>query len=229
MKKKTSEVKTVRRVVAYVRVSTEKQATEGNSLEAQQARLTSYAAAFGYEIMSVEVDANESAGTLERPGLKRALARLDADECEGLLVAKLDRLTRNVGDLCHLVSAYFRDGGHSLLSVGEQIDTQSAAGRMMLNMLTVIGQWEREAIGERTSAVMQHMKSQGMFTGGWPPFGYRVDEEGNLVEQPFEQEKIALAGAMRREGISLRAVAAALGPNPRTGKAFGVTQIVRML
>ena len=56
---------------------------------------------------------------------------------------------------------YFRDGKRALLSVGEQVDTRSAAGRMVLNVMSSVGQWEREAIGERTSAAMQHKASQG--------------------------------------------------------------------
>ncbi len=113
------------RIIAYVRVSTAKQADHGNSLAAQKARLESYAQAFELEIVGFEVDM-ASASTLERPGLQRALAALDEFRAEGLLVAKLDRLTRSVRDLCELVDTYFKDGAHSLLSVGEQIDTRSA-------------------------------------------------------------------------------------------------------
>lgn len=69
---------------------------------------------------------------------------------------------------------YFRDGKRALLSVGEQVDTRSAAERMVLNMLTVIGQWEREAIGERTAAAMQHKASQGEYIGGAAPYGYAL-------------------------------------------------------
>lgn len=227
VKRRTKINSDVRRVVAYVRVSTEKQASEGNSLEAQTSRLHAYAAAMGLDIVATEVDAGVSASTLERPALQRALARLDAFEAEGILVTKLDRLTRSVRDLADLVDTYFRDT-HALISLGESIDTSSAAGRMMLGVLSVIGQWEREAIGERTSAVMQHMREQGAYTGGWPPYGFRV-QDGQLVEDAREGEILARAKAFRKAGMSLRSIAASLPPNPRTGKAFCATQIVRML
>src|SRR5690606_26004464 len=90
------------RVVAYVRVSTDKQASDGNSLDAQRAKLEAYAAAFGLEVVALEVDAGVSAKSLDRPALQRALAMLDAGEADGLLVTKLDRLTRSVRDLCEL-------------------------------------------------------------------------------------------------------------------------------
>jgi site-specific DNA recombinase len=216
------------RIVGYIRVSTDKQASEGNSLEAQRARLEAYATAMQLEIVAFEVDAGLSAKSLVRPGLQRALARLDAFEADAILVVKLDRLTRSVRDLLTLIDTYFRDGQHELLSIGESIDTRSAAGRMILKILTTIGEWEREAIGERTAAVMQHMKSQGEFTGGWPPFGYRV-VDGRLEPDAIEQALIERARAFRSAGMSLRAVADQLGPNNRTGRAFDPKQIARML
>ncbi len=225
-KKKNESVQA--RVVAYVRVSTDRQADNGNSLEAQQAKLEAYAVLFNLEIVAVEVDAGESAGTLDRPGLQRALARLDAFEATGLLVVKLDRLTRSVRDLCELVDTYFRDGQNRLLSVGEQIDTASAGGRLVINVLTAVSQWEREAAGERTAAVMQHMKAEGKFCGGWPPYGWR-EEDGVLIEVPEEQAMILRAKALRGQGHSLRAITCAMGTNPRTGKAFQLTQIARMM
>lgn len=227
MRKKKNEPTPVRRVIGYVRVSTEKQASEGNSLEAQTRKLQAYAQAMDLQIVAFEVDAGESAGSLDRPGLQRALARLDAFEAEGILVVKLDRLTRSVRDLGALLETYFRDGQHSLLSVGESIDTRSASGRMVLNILTVIGQWEREAIGERTSAVMQHMRERGEYTGGDPPFGFRL-EEGKLEEDPTEQAMIRRARGLREVGMSLRQIAADLGP-ARNGKPFDPKQIARML
>ncbi len=225
--KRKSQPETTR-VIGYVRVSTDKQADKGNSLEAQTAKLEAYAAAFGLELIAIEVDAGLSAGSLERPALQRALARMDTFEATGLLVAKLDRLTRNVRDLCKLVDTYFRDGTYRLLSVGDHIDTQTAGGRVTLNILTCISQWEREAAAERTAAVMQHLKANGKFTGGWPPFGFSADEDGNLAMDLNEQAVIAQVRVARAAGGSLRTVAASIH-NPRTGKPFQPTQIVRML
>ncbi len=228
IKKKNESSLGPTRVVAYIRVSTEQQASEGNSLAAQYAKIEAYAAAFGLELVTIEVDAGESASSLDRPGLQRALGALDRFEASALLVVKLDRLTRSVRDLCDLVDTYFKDGVHSLLSVSENIDTRSAAGRLVLNLLTVVGQWEREAVGERTRAVMQYMKATGCFTGGWPPYGFSL-VDGALVECPAEQEIIRQARAFRQGGMSLRSVAAAMPLNPRTGKTFDHKQIVRMM
>jgi DNA invertase Pin-like site-specific DNA recombinase len=86
--------------------------------------------------------------------------------CGAPLVVKLQRLTRSVRDLGHLVEKYFAPGKAALLSVSEQIDTRSAGGRPVLNVLASVGQWEREAIGERTATAMQHKAAQSEYTGG---------------------------------------------------------------
>ena len=221
------------RTVAYLRVSTDKQADRGVSLDAQRAKVEAYAALYDVEVVEVIVDAGVSAKTLDRPGLGRALAMLRRGEADALLVVKLDRLTRSVRDLGALVEAYFAPGKAALLSVGEQIDTRSAAGRLVLNVLASVSQWEREAIGERTAAAMQHKARVGEYTGGEAPFGYRVSADGERVEAvEAEQATIARARDVRASGASLRAVAGVLaseGRVSRTGRTFAAVQIARML
>src|SRR2546430_8457594 len=87
------------RAIGYIRVSTDKQAEHGVSLDAQQAKLAAYAALYDLTLVEVIVDAGVSAKTLDRPGLQRALAMLRKGQVTALLVAKLDRLTRSVEDL----------------------------------------------------------------------------------------------------------------------------------
>lgn len=91
------------RVVGYLRVSTEKQVDEGISLAAQREKLVAYATAMDLELVALVEDAGVSAKNIKRPGLERALAVLDDGGADGLLVAKLDRLTRSVRDLGKLV------------------------------------------------------------------------------------------------------------------------------
>lgn len=220
------------RTVAYVRVSTDKQADRGVSLEAQEAKIRAYASLYGLDIVDVVVDAGASAKTLDRPGLVRARAMLRSGEAKAMLVVKLDRLTRSVRDLGQLVEGDFADPeGPALMSVSEQIDTRTAAGRLVLNVLGAVSQWEREAIGERTSAAMRHMADQGAYIGGKVPFGYSLDGE-RLTPRDDEQAVIREARALRAEGLSLRAVAERLGERgfrSRTGRAFAPVQVLRMV
>ena len=221
------------RTIVYVRVSTDKQAEKGVSLDAQQAKARAYAELYDLDIVEVVIDAGVSAKTLQRPGLERALGMLKAGKADALLVVKLDRLTRSVADLGKLVETYFAPGKAALLSVGEQIDTRSAAGRLVLNVLASVSQWEREAIGERTSAALQHKASLGEYTGGDAPYGYRLAADGERLEpEPGEQVLLARARRLRHKGLSLRAVARQLeaqGFRTRMGGPFAAVQVQRML
>lgn len=219
------------RTIAYLRVSLEKMAHHGVSLDAQRAKVAAYAELYDLDLVEIIVDAGASAKTLDRPGLGRALAMLRAGKAEALLVVKLDRLTRSVRDLGELVERHFAPGKAALLSVGEQIDTRSAAGRLVLNVLASVSQWEREAIGERTAAAMAHKAACGEYIGGEPPYGFSVEGD-RVVELPKEQAVIAQARALRGSGLSLRAVAAELdrcGLRARTGKVFAPSQVARMV
>lgn len=219
------------RTIAYCRVSTQSQADRGVSLEAQRAKVEAYSALYDLDVVEVIVDAGVSAKTLDRPGLTKALGLLRSGKADALLVVKLDRLTRSVRDLGELVERYFAPGKAALLSVGEQIDTRSAAGRLVLNVLASVSQWEREAIGERTAAAMAHKAACGEYTGGEAPFGYAV-AEGKLVEIDHEQAIVGEARRLRAMGRSLRAVAAELdraGLRARNGKAFAAAQVARMV
>lgn len=221
------------RTVAYLRVSTDKQADKGVSLDAQRAKVAAYAELYDLDLVEVIVDAGVSAKTLDRPGLSRALDMLRKGGADALLVVKLDRLTRSVRDLGDLVARHFAPGKSALLSVGEQIDTRSAAGRLVLNVLASVSQWEREAIGERTAMAMQHKAAAGEYTGGEPPFGYSVADDGvRLVPVEAEQAVLAEARHLRAAGLSLRSVARELdarGIRSRVARPFSAAQIRRMV
>ena len=230
---RTTAPSTRTRAIAYLRVSTDKQADEGVSLEAQRAKLEAYASLYDLDLVAVEVDAGVSAKSLDRPALGRALAMLRAGRADALLVVKLDRLTRSVRDLGELLDGYFGpEKKAALLSVADQIDTRTAAGRMVLNILTSVAQWEREAIGERTAAAMQHKAAQGEYCGGQVPYGFAVGLDGvHLVEHDGEQLVIAAVRELRAAGLSLRAIVAQLdkrGLVSRTGKALGLTQVAKI-
>ena len=203
------------------------------SLDAQREKIGAYAALYELVITEVVVDAGVSASSLDRPGLNRALDMLRRGAATALIVVKLDRLTRSVRDLGELVERYFADGRAALLSVSEQVDTRTAAGRLVLNVLGSVSQWEREAIGERTSAAMQYKASCGEFTGGRAPYGYRVGDDGvHLLPVRAELKVVERVKALHDGGLSLRAVARRLdesGVRNRHGRPFAHVQVRRML
>jgi DNA invertase Pin-like site-specific DNA recombinase len=218
------------RLVGYMRVSTQGQAESGLGLDAQRERIAAYAALYGHEIVEWCVDAGASGKSLDRPALASALAALDGGQADGVCVAKLDRLTRSVRDLGDLLEGPLRRS--ALVSVGEQIDTSTAAGRMVLNILASVAQWEREAIGERTSAALQAKRARGERVGA-VRYGFELAEDGRTeVPCDAEQAIIAEARRLRAAGLSLREVARELeeeGHRGRSGARIGKSQVARMV
>lgn len=195
-----------KRAVGYVRVSTEKQASEGLSLEAQRARLEAWATAHGFELVSIHVDAGLSGSRADnRPALQGAL---DA-ACDGgaaLVVYSLSRLARSTTDAIQIAER-LRKSGADLVSLSESIDTTSAAGRMVFKMLAVLAEFERDLVSERTAAAMAHKRSRMEYNGGEVEFGYRLAADGvHLEEEPTEQKVLAMVQELRAGGLSYRAI-----------------------
>lgn len=215
------------RVVGYVRVSSEQQATEGVSLDAQRAKLAAHCTALDLNLVALESDEGVSAKTLDRPALQRALAMLREGKADALLIPKLDRLTRRVIDLGLLIEDYFAEGKWALLSVADQIDTRTAAGRMVLFILMTVAQWEREAIGERTRDALAHLRTEGIHLGR-AAMGMRhsddLDAEGRRVIVRVEADIAAVERIrhLRASGSSFAEIAESLAsegyPTQRGGR-----------
>ncbi len=217
--------------VGYTRVSTDQQAATGVSLAAQAEKIKAMAVVQDAHLLEVVTDAGASAKTLNRPGLAQLLDLVDRRQVQTVIVAKLDRLTRSVRDLGELLDRFQRRGV-SLVSVAESLDTGTAAGRLVLNIMSSVSQWEREAIGERTRDALQHKKARGERVGT-VPFGSRLDDDGRtLIPNPAEQEIVTLVQACRDGGYSLRAIAAELnrqGYQTRRGTSWRFQYVKHIL
>jgi len=209
------------RAVGYVRVSTEEQATSGLSLTHQKTRIVAYAKASDFNLVEVIEEGGKSAKNLKRPGLTRALEILEGGGAQALVVLSLDRLTRSVKDLGHLVE-FFDRTNTALVSVQDSINTMTAAGRLVLNVLGSIAQWEREAIAERTAAAMAVKRHRGEKTGGTVPYGFDVTEKGRLVPNSREQDAVKLITRLRKRKYSLRKIGEILTEQGFTPKREGV-------
>jgi DNA invertase Pin-like site-specific DNA recombinase len=145
-------------------------------------------------------------------------------------VAKLDRLTRSVKDLCELLERFERRGV-ALVSVAESLDTGSAAGRLVLNITAAVSQWEREAIGERTRDAMRHKRSQGERVGNIA-FGRLAGDGQHLEPDPAEQAALAEIRRLRSQRTTLRGIAAALNQRDfrtRLGTPWRLESVARVL
>ena len=191
------------KAIGYVRVSTQEQATHGYSLDAQIDKIKAYASLYDIDLIDIVIDGGVSAKSLNREGLQNVLQMLDSGKADAVIIFKLDRLTRSVTDWNTLIADYFTK--HALLSVSDQIDTRTAAGRLCLNVLMSVAQWEREAIGERTSTALRQKQSQGQHVGS-PAYGYEMLDK-QLVKVASEYEAIALVKEMKANGCTLQQIA----------------------
>ncbi len=191
------------KAIGYVRVSTDKQADRGVSLDAQAEKIRAMAVVHNAELVDIIVNGGESAKSLQCPGLEWLLALVDAKKVQAVTVAKLNRLTRSAKDLCELPERFERRGV-ALISVAESLDTGSAAGRLVLNIMTAVSQWENEAIGERTRDAMHHKRTNSERVGNIR-FSYRLcADDRHLEPDPAEQAVLNEIRRLRQDGHTLR-------------------------
>ena len=208
------------KAIAYIRVSTEGQATEGVSLAAQEAKITAWCLGNGFELADTLIDAGISGKSMDRrPGLQAAISAA-CEQKAALVVYSLSRLARSTRDAI-MISEQLHKAGADLVSLSERIDTTSAAGKMMFRMLAVLAEFERDLVSERTTAALQHKKSKGQRVGTIP-YGFQVAEDGETLITNAEEAKIAgIIRQLRRDGMTLAAIReelAARGIQNRAGK-----------
>ncbi len=218
--------------IGYVRVSTEGQAKEGVSLEAQQQKIEAWCLANDVQLTGVFVDAGISGKRADnRPELQNALNAVT--KLKGVLVVySLSRLARSTKDTL-IIAERLDKAGADLVSLSEKLDTTSAAGRMIFRLLAVLDEFERDLISERTSTAMGHKKSKGERVGT-VPFGFTLLEDGRtLVRKEQEQAVIELMELLRESGFSYGSVADFLNrksvPTKKSGAKWQGTTVRNIL
>lgn len=209
------------RCAVYTRKSTEEGLEmEFNSLDAQRESCESYVAsqkAEGWVLVPTHYDdGGFSGGTLERPGLKRLLADIEAGLIDVVVVYKIDRLSRSLMDFSKLVEVFDRNDV-TFVSITQSFNTTTSMGRLTLNILLSFAQFEREVIGERVRDKVAASRRKGIWMGGPVPFGYRcadrkllvVEDEAATVRMIFERfirtgSATLLVGELAAEGVTRR-------------------------
>ena len=153
------------KIIGYVRVSTDEQADSGAGLAVQRAAIEAEATRRGWQLVAIHEDAGASGKSLNgRPGLAAALEAVEAGEASGLVVAKLDRLSRSLLDFAGLMARSQRKGW-ALVALDLGVDTSTPAGEMMASVLAIFAQFERRLIGQRTRDALAVKRSQGVRLG----------------------------------------------------------------
>ena len=215
--------------VGYIRVSTQGQADDGVSLEAQRARIEAWCLANNYELVALFEDRGISGKITNRPEFTKALEAVS--QGVALVAYSLSRLTRSTKDML-AISDLLEKRGADLVSLTEKIDTTTAAGKMVFRMLAVLNEFEADLVSERTKAALAHKKSKGERIGT-VPFGYCLSDDGTtLVVEPTEQAILGKVRKLRMAGFSLRAIANQLnadGVLTRSGSTWRFQYIDNLL
>ena len=207
-------------MIGYVRVSTDEQADSGLGLAAQRAALAAEAEKRGWTMVDVYEDA-QSGKSLDRPGLAEALAAVEEGRAAGILVAKLDRLSRSLRDFADLM-ARARSKGWAIVALDLGVDLSTPAGEFMANVMASAAQWERRIIGQRTKDALAAKRAQGEKLGRPPTLPKDVVErivakrkagEGqSAIARQLNAEKVPTAhGGAQWHASTVRAVAVAKG------------------
>ena len=194
-------------VYGYCRVSTLRQAAEGESLDVQRRQIEGYALMHGLTIDGVLVEEGVS-GSIpveERPIGGQLFAKLQKGDI--VIAAKLDRLFRSALDALKVVESLKTKGVKlHLLDLGGDI-AGNGLSKLFLTIAAAFAEAERDRIRERISQVKADQKARGRFLGGSVQFGYRLGDAGELVPHELEQEAIREIVALKAQGRSLRAIA----------------------
>jgi site-specific DNA recombinase len=208
-----------KQAIGYIRVSTDKQVTEGVSLEAQEAKIRAWADLNDYELVGIYSDEGISGASMtKRDGLKAALKEVKSGMA--LVAYSLSRLSRSVEDTL-AISRQLDKIGADMVSLSEKIDTTGAAGRMIFNMLAVLAQFERDQIAERTQSALRHKKATGKVYSP-TPYGFEAIN-GELIKVAAEADVVAEIVEARKTGQTLQQIADGLnaqGIPTKMGKAW---------
>lgn len=228
---------TAPRVVAYLRVSTEEQATHGHGLDSQEKAVRSFASSQGYDLVEVVSDPGVSGSTRPstRPGFGRVLELAVAGEFTTLLVWKFDRLARELRFAVETVAELAEKHEVDVRSVTEPIDTGTPMGRMVFAILAGMAEGERYAIRDRTGAGRVQKATKGGLAGGRAPYGYRyvgAAKERTLEIVPDQARIVRRIYEARKRKATLQAIADELNgegvPSPE-GKRWHPSGVARVL
>ena len=221
------------RATGYLRVSTDAQAGEDRfGLESQTEAIRNFAKGQGYDLVSWYTDAGVSGGTLERPELQRLLEDSRTGQFQVVLVAKMDRVARDLMAQLWLEKELLRSDVE-IVSVAEPFRGQDATNRLFRQIIGAFAEFEKARIADRMSGGRKVKASQGKYAGGGTPLGYKAQRGvGKYLLDPDKAVAVKRTFEMADEGLNLQEIADRLnqeGLSTAHGDTFHRTQVRRIL
>jgi DNA invertase Pin-like site-specific DNA recombinase len=213
-------------VYGYARVSTSRQAADGESLDVQQRTITGYAMmqGLGLDRVFVERGVSGSKPLADRPEGAALLAALRPGDA--VVTAKLDRMFRSALDALDVLRRLqVQDVRLHMVDLGGDV-MGNGVSKLVFTILSAVAEAERDRIRERVADVKADQRARGRYLGGIVPFGWRVGVSGELIEVPGQQQAIRRMAEMRHDGASLRAIAAAMSEAGHRLSHEGVKKVI---
>lgn len=208
------------RAIGYASLSAIGVQPRNLGLDEQERSIRAEAKRRGWTLVELVCEVTQSNLGRNRPRLADAVARIGAGGCEALLVARLDRLTRNVRELDDLLAQLQVRDRVRLVSIAEGLDSATEGGRLALHLVQIVAKWEVKRIPDRTREIIARKRARGERVGH-APYGYRYREK-RLVPDEDEFRAIALMCRLHAEGQSYRKIAGHLNAERIAAKRGGI-------
>lgn len=220
------------RVVGYIRVSSQGQVADGESLERQEEKIRAYCSLKGITDVEIIADRGVSGFKSSRPGFQRLISMCASKEASLIIVNDLSRLSRSVRDTLAFVEDVVNKHGVEFVSLQNDIDTTSPMGKAFLAISAVFNQLARDEVSMKVKNMWAHKRSKSEKTGGTIPFGYSLIDSKRLVPLADEQATVKHIHDLRASGHSLRDIVSNLherGIKTKTGREKWNPKIVKQI
>lgn len=222
--------------LGYTRVSSQEQVRDGNSLEAQKQNIERYCYLKELNLIEVICEPGISAGIplSKRVGGQKLTQIVYNGKVNSIVVTKLDRLFRDANDCLNTIKDWENEniGLHIIDLGGQTINTRETAGKLLISLLAVMAEWEKNIIRDRTKEAMQYLISNNRYTGGCVTYGYQIGPDKILEPNEDEQKIIDLICSLRNDGASVTTISKKLieqNIKSRGNKPICNTQIIKIL
>lgn len=217
------------KAVGYIRVSSQGQVADGESLERQEEKIKAYAVLKGITDLEIIADRGISGSKSNRPGFMKLREIAESQSVDVIIVYDLSRLSRSVEDTIVFINR-LQKKEIDFVSLSNDIDTTTPMGKAMLTIVAAFNQLYRDEVSAKMSRMIAYKKEKQEKTGGYVPYGFAVDSAKKLIPLPFEQSVISEIKMLRAKGTSYRRIAKHLSAKriePKNGGSVWHPQVLK--
>jgi DNA invertase Pin-like site-specific DNA recombinase len=208
------------RAIGYTCLNTVSQQPKNLTLEDQEKTIQQYADNRGWSLVGIYQEVTESTNTMSQPKLEQIILDSGQDTFDILVIARLDRLTRNIRQLNTLINRMCLQNGKHLNSIEEGFDTRNECGQLGLRLIDIITKWDTKRISDRTREIIAKKRAKGERVGH-APFGYTYKDK-RLVIVPAELDTVRVIREQREKGLSYHKIARYLNERKIVSKRGGI-------